>query len=389
MTFLTQLRNDVRSYVSWKSPLLYLLLLTPIIYTLLFGAIYSINVVNQLPLALYDADNSNISHQIASSYATSDKFQLTSEVLSYEALLEKVENGEVVTGIYIPPNFKKNIRLGHPVNIGVLINGSNLVYANGSLPAHQEILTSVQVKIAQSMAEALNQPPNVAMNTAYPVRISYRILSNPTNSYSNFMLLGLVVNGLQIALFLAAVPLLSKTYEDPLVLKGSHALTLIPSRFLICWVVSSFSLFVCLTLCYYIYAIPMVGPIWQVALLSISFTFVFTSLMLLFSACFTNVIAASQLPMVYIMPGLLYSGMSWPTEWMSPMANFFSKLMPLRYYGLPLRDLSLHGYAIDYTQNTLCMFFIGIIFLAITIPIYHWNQKRLLQKHIQEGTCHE
>ena len=47
------------------------------------------------------------------------------------------------------------------------------------------------------------------MNAAYPVQLGTRILHNPTAGYTNFMLLGIVMNGLQIALLLTVAPLLT------------------------------------------------------------------------------------------------------------------------------------------------------------------------------------
>lgn len=73
--------------------------------------------------------------------------------------------------------------------------------------------------------------------------------------------------------------------------------------------------------------------------------------------------------MVYIMPGLLYSGLSWPAFDMSDVASAIGMLMPMTYAGDTLRDILLSGSSPDLWRNVRIMFFggLGCQILAATI----------------------
>jgi len=79
-----------------------------------------------------------------------------------------------------------------------------------------------------------------------------------------------------------------------------------------------------------------------------------------------------QAPMLYIMPGLLYSGLSWPPFDMSSFAAAFGALLPMTYAGDALRDIMLSGYAPDLTRN------VGIMLLFFIIG--GWQYSRRLRR---------
>ena len=69
--------------------------------------------------------------------------------------------------------------------------------------------------------------------------------------------------------------------------------------------------------------------------------FIFVSL--LFALVFPNAVLAIQNTLLFIMPGLLYSGLSWPDEWMGRLPSLLQIFFPITYLAVPLRDLSLMG----------------------------------------------
>ena len=82
--------------------------------------------------------------------------------------------------------------------------------------------------------------------------------------------------------------------------------------------------------------------------------------------------------MIYIMPGLLYSGLSFPNFRMDEYAEFFSQLMPISYAGDSLRDVLLLGYAPHLFNDCRSMILFGLISYLITIMIF--TAKTLLRK---------
>lgn len=52
-----------------------------------------------------------------------------------------------------------------------------------------------------------------------------------------------------------------------------------------------------------------------------------------------------QIPLLYLMPGVLFSGLSWPAWYMNEFSQVFSFLLPLRHAAVPMRSLLLEGQA--------------------------------------------
>ncbi|MGM9568723.1 MAG: ABC transporter permease, partial [Phascolarctobacterium sp.] len=179
-----------------------LLVLMPVFYTVLFGATYSANVLNNIPLAVCDMQQSKISRMLIKYYDTSDRFCMVEQVNSMEELESSLSEGRAKVGIYIPPDLDSKIKRGVPTEIGMLIDSTNVVYGSAAMIAAKEININLLVGGGQKIVERLGYYADEAMRVVYPAVIRVRIMKNPTNSYTNFMLLGLIGNGVQIALYL-------------------------------------------------------------------------------------------------------------------------------------------------------------------------------------------
>lgn len=376
MQFINVLRSEGQSLCSWRSPFFYILILVPLVYTWLFGFIYEENAVNNIPLAIYDEDNTTISRAIGEAYNTSDKFSLNYYASSLTDFENALRRDDIKGGIYIPPNFSRDLKLSHGSNLGIVVDATNIVYGNGSLPAHYEIGTALNVKTANNMLQGLQVPPPTSMSWAYPVRLQTRILGNPTNSYSYFMLFGLIANALQIGIFLASASLLCQDYKKQLLASCNfYAIALV--RFTYTFIASCLVGGISFAIGSLYFGVPMLAPISQPILLTMSFLFMFIAICFFISAISPNELIALQLPLVYIMPGLLYSGLSWPQEWMDTGAKIFSALMPLTYYGNTLRDLSLKGFSLTFTENIVIMLVSGSILLTLSLFIFNYKCRRI------------
>ena len=177
-----------------------LLVLMPLCYTLLFGATYSANVLNNIPLAVCDMQQSKISRMLIKYYDTSDRFTMVEQLDSLEELESALAEGRAKVGLYVPPDLDTKIKRSIPAEVGLLIDSTNVVYGSASVIAAKEINLNLLIGGGQKIVERLSLYPDEAMSTMYPALIRVRILKNPTNSYTNFMLLGLIGNGVQISL---------------------------------------------------------------------------------------------------------------------------------------------------------------------------------------------
>lgn len=373
------LRDTVREITHGRLPLAVLLVGTPIFFTLLFGAVYEANVINDVPLVIYDQDQSSLSRQLIQAYEDSDKFVIVANVTSEEELEEQLAAGKALAALEIPEDFSKEVRSGRGKDVLLMVNSVNNMYGNSALTASMEIARSFSVAVGQRLLEGLNLLPSEAMNAAYPVHLGVRILGNPTNGYVPFMLAGLMMNGLQIGLMVSFAPVLVIELERKKYSACPNGIFILASA--VGYILFSLlGYLISLGILIYYYAVPMHGSWLDAFILGVSFLFFVAGVLSLFASCCPTKELALQAPMVYIMPGVLYSGLSWPVFDMNSVAEAFGKLLPMTYAGDSLRDIMLLGYTPQLAQNVLVMLGAGLLTGSIATGIFTLRRQREKKK---------
>lgn len=200
---------------------------------------------------------------------------------------------------------------------------------------------------------------------AYPVRMGIRIINNPTTGYSPFMLAGLTMNGLQIAIILVICPLVAREFHHRVYRKQVPSWKIIAAKILPVWGLSVLSFFVSLIFLHTCFAIPARGSFFDLGLIMAVFTLTVSCIMTLFAVCIPDEVMSLQEPLLYIMPGLLYSGLSWPDFYMNQLAEVIAFIFPMRHGADVVRNLLLSGYAPALYSQCLQMLLMGGLCLLL------------------------
>ena len=202
------LSDEIHYLFGGRFPLAAILVGLPLMFTLLFGLVYRENTVNAIPLVIYDEDQSGTSRQLIQLYADSERFHIVAYVDSEEAMKATLDSGQTKVALAIPKGFSKDMKRGRGTELLLMVNSANNMFANAAMTASQEIARSYTIAVGQKMLESAGLLPQQAMHAVYPIHLGVRILGNPTNGYTPFMLSGLMMNGLQIGIMLTIAPLL-------------------------------------------------------------------------------------------------------------------------------------------------------------------------------------
>ena len=385
--FLEVFWDSFRSLFHGRVPLAALLVGTPLMFTVLFGVIYDADVVNDITLTVYDEDQTSLSRTVVQAYADADRFRVVSYVASEEEMKAEILEGRARAALEIPKNFSKEVRLGRGADYMLMVNSANNMFGNAAIAASQEISRSLSVAIGQKLMEGVNLKPSEAMNAAYPVRLGVRITGNPANGYASFMLSGLMLNGLQIGVMVTLAPLLITELQRrqwPSV----PVWLLLPAKVIpyILWSLVGFT--IAMLICIYVFAVPMVGNWLDAFIDATGFLLFVAGALMLFSACSPSRPLSLQIPMLYIMPGVLYSGLSWPTFDMSSYAYMFGSLLPMSYSGDVLRDIMLNGYSPDLWPNLGCML-LGCLIPGSLGELIFAIRRHFREKHRAAATAGE
>ena len=379
-------RDEARHLLHTR-PMLYLMLFgVPLLYTLLIGAVYSEQVVSHIPLAIYDGDQTRVSRQYAQLYHDSMKFDVREYVATEDELAEEVNSGHVLAGIAIPPLFTHDILTGQQAQIGVFVNATNNIFSNNILSNQSQINRTFRVAVLQQVMQKLGTMEPSVEAAAYPVELRLRLLGNPTISFSYFMLIGILLNGVQISLMLTVPPGLVREATRPRYARRVSALAIVLGKLLPSWAASLASGLLSIAVMHLVFGVPVRGSTLTIAALLAAFCFFVIGALEAIASCCPDDTFSLQAPLVYIMPGILVCGLSWPLFAMTTGADFYSSLLPLRYTGPAMRDLLLLGSTPALAQDLAHSLLGGGIGLLLASLILHLRRVRYFKRHGKELT---
>ena len=98
-----------------------------------------------------------------------------------------------------------------------------------------------------------------------------------------------------------------------------------------------------------------------------AFCLAVAGIMVLFAVLSPDAVMSIEMPLLYIMPGLLYSGLSWPDFYMSDVAAAIAQIFPMRHAADSVRDILLAGYAPALVSQSLQLLLMGAGAFALAI----------------------
>lgn len=358
----------------------------PFVFTLLCGFVYSQNTLKAIPTVFYDQDQSSASRSLLMAFADSERFEIVGVVDTEEAMEKYLQNEQALVAIGVPADFAANIKKGLGTEVLLSVNAENLMYPNSAINFAREILTTYNIGLGKKLVEAIGQVPNQAIYTVQPIATRMRILYNPTDSYSPFMLPGLATNGLQIGIILAICLAIVREYKQQILWQKYSTLCIVAGKLAAYWVCAVFAAVLACGMYIYFYAVPFHGEWGSLLLIYGAFTFAVTSLGLLFSAAATSeIIPFHPIEFLYFMPAFLYSGYSWPHIAKNSFTYLYSYILPMNYAVDTIRDLLLIGYSADLWQNVVILGTGGVSVFIATVGVCRYRVAKMNAANAMEA----
>lgn len=338
--------------VVWRDPIaLFFMFFPPLVQIIAFGFALDLDV-KHMPTALLNQDRTFESRQLVDEFVNTQTFRIVKEVHSIAELAETIRRGDAYLGIEIPPEFTRDLRAGRTAYVQVLIDGSN------STTALQALNTGIGVTFNDSLKRLLSETGRSGL----PVEVRPQVLYNPALKSPNFFVPGVIGVALQLAtVFATALSLvrerekgtLEQLLVSPLSRWGLMLGKIVP--YLCIAMAMAALLFAILR---WIFFVPIQGSL--VALLVASFLYIFAllSLGLLISTRAQTQMEAFQLAMVFLLPGVFFSGFIFPRETMPWIFYAIGACLPVTYFIELMRAIILRG-------ATLAEFWSSIVVLAV------------------------
>lgn len=314
-----------------------LFIIMPLVTFFLLGAIYFKGALREVPIAVYDNDNSALSRTYIRSLEASSTFKVSHYITSEDAIENTFTDHNVAGIFYIPKNFHKNVLKKAPVQIKVYTNSTNIVFGNLIYRSAVQITQLVSASVVVKRMAPLGINPSKISGTVLPIPVNTRALGNPQYNYSYYLIPGLSIVLLQMIVFMAASRAFNNewsqnTYHSLFTAAKGRISAMIFGKYL---ALSVYSFGLCafvLAILFPVFSIPIYGHIGALAFLL--FLLISTNIFLGFgvSLLFKKEVIALDLAIIYNSPAFVFSGFTFPI-WAMPWFNAqYANMIPFTHF---------------------------------------------------------
>lgn len=174
--------------------------LVPLAYPLLYGFIYTNEVVREVPAVVVDASHSALSREYLRKVDATADIQIVSYCADMEEAKLMLRDRLAYGIIYIPADFSSNIAQGKQTQVSLYCDMSGLLYYKSMLLANTAVSLDMNrdIKIERA-GNTTNRQDEI---TAYPIEYEDVALFNPTNGFAAFLIPAVLILLIQQTLLL-------------------------------------------------------------------------------------------------------------------------------------------------------------------------------------------
>jgi ABC-2 type transport system permease protein len=356
---------------------IFMLVLFPILFMLIFGYAFSKVYVEQIPFGILDLDNSSTSRSIIDQFKKSEGFKVVYYAQSEDDIKDAINRKKIRAGLIIPKDFDRDVlNMKSPKTI-LLIDETNLVIGNNALAYGSEILNTLNGKIQLNVLEENNMLPYTSQQAINSLSFTERMLYDPQMSYMKYQLYGILGVLIQQTYLSVLVPILMREKSNIVKIKikskqGIKRILIICVKILTCILLSITGAAISLYVAGRYLHLPLRGTVIDDFILFGIFMMNLTALAFVFSFVFKLEENFIRFCMYLSVPTLLTAGYAWP-EYMMPsgFAHDVKSIWPLIDLANPLRIINLKGVdlkvILPYIKSGI---YYGLFWLPVGIGLY-------------------
>jgi len=349
--------------------MLFIAFMAPIIQLTLFGYAATLDV-KSVPVVVCDMDQSMQSRAIINDITASGYFVIPSKVASIHDVKKSLDDGTAMVGIVIPEGLERDINGGKKAHIQTIIDGSNAIYATMVRSYLERIITNRALELsAKQMSRNGLQPFT-------PLNIQPRIWYNPTLKSRDFMVPGVFALVLMIISTVLTSMAIVKEKErgtiEQLIVTPIKPIELIAGKLLPFSIISFIDIALVTMVAVFWFRIPLHGSFILLFLLSALFMLTTLGLGLFISTVSKTQQQAMMIAMLIIMPIILLSGVMSPIDNMPVPVQYFTFLIPLRYFIVIVRYIFMKGAGMGILwPDVVALALFGIVLFLLSVSRFN------------------
>jgi ABC-2 type transport system permease protein len=326
-----------------------LILVMPIVQLFLLGYAATTDVKN-VPIAVWDQSQTPESRALLDAFRAADYFKINYVVRSEGEIQTLIERGDVRAALLIPPDYDLRLLEGD-AQVSMVLDGSDATVGATALSTANLIGQSYSINVLGEQAS--RQGRGAAVKP--PLEIRPRVWYNPDLVSAYFMIPGMIGMILYFIMALLTASSIVRERErgtiEQLIVTPIRSWELVTGKVLPYVILGFFDAFEILLVGHYWFKVPIRS--------SLGLVFGTSGLLLLSSlgiGLFASTIANTQqeafLTVLFTMlPSIFLSGFFFPLDAMPKFLQFVSYVIPLRYFLIIIRALTLKGVGLAAIQD--------------------------------------
>jgi ABC-2 type transport system permease protein len=329
-----QMRRDRR--------MLRILFMSPIIQLVILG--YAANLdVRAIPTVVCDLDRSSQSRELAAGFFNSGYFTYAASTQAMNRVDRYLSDGKASIALIIPKGFGDKIAGSGTAGLQVIADGSESNVAISALNYAAAIVGRYSTRIVLERLDRVGVPLKPVED-----KTEARVWYNPDLKSRNFMVPGILAHLLMIMTMMLTSLAIVKEKEngtlEQLIVTPIRPVQLILGKLIPFILIGFIDIIMVLVVALLLFGVRVRGSLLLLFGLSGIFLLSTLGLGLLISTLSRNQQQAMMTSTFFVMtPMIVLSGFVFPIENMPRIIQYFTYLMPLRYFFVIVRGLFLKG----------------------------------------------
>ncbi len=309
-----------------------LLIIPPVLFCV-YAYIYRDKQADNLPIAIWDEDNSSTSRLFTYMLEQSNAIRITASVDNTAEIRKLIMQGKVLGAVHFPLNMEADIKSRHPVKVTLYTNAAALVPAKLIYKDAAQVIITAGAGVTLQKLVKQGMKAEKAMAIVMPVSLTTYTLYNPTYNYQEYLVPGLLTVAVQMIIIIVAVLLLNyelKTetiHELKQLAKGS-ASNVILGKTLAHLSVAWLNLILIAGIIFPAFQMGHTDGLLNLFVVYTLLALACIGIGLMISAIFKDVMLASDIALFYTSPAFVFSGYTFP-RWAMPWYDqYYAMIMP-------------------------------------------------------------
>lgn len=181
---------------------LLILVFAVVFYPIVYSIAYKNNVLEDMPVAVVDADHSQLSRKAIRMLDASAPLNIPIICENMEQAKTLFSEGDVHGVIVIPSEFEKAIYSGKSADVGIYCDAGYFLKYKQTITASLQSLGTLAAKIEVNRMMIGGKHMEQALEARSPIETKFTMLYNPSSGYSHYVMPGMILVILQQTLLI-------------------------------------------------------------------------------------------------------------------------------------------------------------------------------------------